>query len=245
MAGGGPPPASRGASIAAYTDRDQVLLFGGHGDAAKTWLWRGQNWGLAQPANSPPARANAAMAYDPLTQRVLMFGGNSTARPHPGTRLNDTWEWDGCTWTRVAVDRTAPPAASAPAMTWDQGLNTMVLLTSGGAGAPNGTETWTWAGSHWEVAATGSASPSGTRFLMAFDPQLSAPIALTEGDVQAGAVTTKGTWFWDGTTWRRLTPIHAPPAPASAVLAVDPLAPAQHPDRGGDIPSPSARRDGV
>ena len=48
------------------------------------------------PATSPSPRAVSAMAYDPVSKKVVMFGGfNDT------TYLNDTWTWDGTTWTQA------------------------------------------------------------------------------------------------------------------------------------------------
>jgi hypothetical protein len=36
------------------------------------------------------------MAYDPLTSQTVLFGGSSST----ATDLNDTWTWNGTTWTR-------------------------------------------------------------------------------------------------------------------------------------------------
>ena len=38
-----------------------------------------------------------AMAYDSARERIVLFGG----RTDRSGDLNDTWEWDGRTWTRV------------------------------------------------------------------------------------------------------------------------------------------------
>jgi hypothetical protein len=38
------------------------------------------------------------MAFDPSLGRVILFGGAGA----DGTGLNDTWAWDGTTWTQVA-----------------------------------------------------------------------------------------------------------------------------------------------
>src|ERR1700749_1811013 len=48
--------------------------------------------------SSPPARAANLVAYDGATGNVVLFGGLDTS----GDNLNDTWTWDGSTWTQVA-----------------------------------------------------------------------------------------------------------------------------------------------
>ena len=43
-------------------------------------------WTLTAPSTSPPARAGHAMAYDPVSKQVLVFGGYDDA-----AYRNDTW----------------------------------------------------------------------------------------------------------------------------------------------------------
>jgi len=73
--------------------RTVVLL-----DAGQTWTWGGSAWTGRSPATSPPALFNAAMAYDAATRTVVLFGGFGGL----GDRgpLNDTWTWNGTTWTQ-------------------------------------------------------------------------------------------------------------------------------------------------
>jgi hypothetical protein len=56
------------------------------------------DWVELSPNNPPPARSYLAMTYDPVSGRVIMFGG------FDGTGyLNDTWSFDGTTWTQIAT----------------------------------------------------------------------------------------------------------------------------------------------
>src|SRR3954469_2788849 len=66
------------------------------------------SWVQISPATSPPARSYLAMTYDPASGKIIMFGGVDAAG-----YLNDTWAFDGVTWTEVATD--APPPARAAA----------------------------------------------------------------------------------------------------------------------------------
>jgi hypothetical protein len=60
---------------------NQLLLFGGSrligtggGFYGDTWIWTGRDWRRLHPASSPPARHNADMIYDAVTQSVVLFG---------------------------------------------------------------------------------------------------------------------------------------------------------------------------
>ncbi|MDQ6846514.1 MAG: hypothetical protein M3019_02860 [Candidatus Dormibacteraeota bacterium] len=69
--------------------------------AAGTFLaLRSARHGVA-PSNSPagpPARSNAAMAYDSAAGVTVMFGGTDAS----GRTLTDAWTWDGSTWKAAA-----------------------------------------------------------------------------------------------------------------------------------------------
>ena len=84
--------------------------------------------------------------------KVIMFGGDSGT-----TYLNDTWSFDGTTWTQIAT-QSAPPARAAAQMTYDSVTQKVVLF-----GGFNGTylgDTWLWDGStlQW-TQATPQPSP--------------------------------------------------------------------------------------
>ena len=78
--------------------RGQMLLFGGMRNNTKylndTWAWDGTTWEHLSPATFPPTRAWGGMAYDPIRQEVVLFGGW-----RPGHTFGDTWTWDGTNWT--------------------------------------------------------------------------------------------------------------------------------------------------
>ncbi|RDJ93420.1 hypothetical protein B4Q13_22030, partial [Lacticaseibacillus rhamnosus] len=73
------------------------------------------------------ARFNHAMAYDSVRHVVVMTGGFSTVRH------DDTWEYDGTTWTQ----RTGTPfvARSSHGMAFDASRNRMVIF-GGFGGSP-------------------------------------------------------------------------------------------------------------
>jgi len=86
--------------------RGVVVMFGGGVPGAgpsgipptDTWTWDGTIW-TRVAADGPTPRYLHAMAYDVKRQRVVLTGGNRSARPYDV--LSDTWEWDGSTWREV------------------------------------------------------------------------------------------------------------------------------------------------
>jgi hypothetical protein len=121
-----------------------VLLFGGQSVETgaylnDTWLWDGFNWhDLSSQSNRPPARAFATMAFDPVHNQVVMFGGI-----YLQNILNDTWVFDGNFWFRETVSP-SPPGRFAASMAYDERLQRIVLFGGRGTSDPYLTDTWTW-----------------------------------------------------------------------------------------------------
>jgi hypothetical protein len=93
------------------------------------------------PADHPSARMQAAMAYDAATGTVVLFSGD-TLHSAP----DDTWTWDGTTWTEQAP-ATSPPGLVSAAMAYDAATGTLVLFggyTNGVHAVRDSAETWTW-----------------------------------------------------------------------------------------------------
>ena len=68
------------------------------------WRWTNDGWSLVEGAGIPP-RHGVASALDTRRRRVVVFGGSggTTQQSRP---LDDLWEWDGRSWTRMGP----PPA---------------------------------------------------------------------------------------------------------------------------------------
>jgi hypothetical protein len=125
----------------------EVVLFGGsHGTTrfGDTWTWDGASWTRQVPPSSPPARSGMGMAYDAAIRRIVLFGGCCR---QGGSLFNDTWTWDGTTWTRMHPS-ISPPGTAVMGMAYD-GTNGEVVMF-GGETTPGSTEsTWTWNGTDW------------------------------------------------------------------------------------------------
>ena len=57
------------------------------------WQWNDSDWTQLAPPTVPFARASAAVATNTSTGQVVMFGGLADVNP------NNTWTYDGTTWT--------------------------------------------------------------------------------------------------------------------------------------------------
>ncbi|MBY0263075.1 MAG: hypothetical protein K2Q20_12075, partial [Phycisphaerales bacterium] len=115
--GSQPPPARTAHAIAYDAARQKVVLFGGlQGfDFATfqsillndTWTFDGVAWTQLSPAVSPTPRASFQLAYDPVRQKTVLFGGENAN----GQLLGDTWEFDGTTWAQVNTPVSPTPRA--------------------------------------------------------------------------------------------------------------------------------------
>ncbi len=127
--------------------RDDLVVFGGSDGASQwngeTWLYDRTTsaWRLAT-ASGPPARVSAAAHWDPLGQRVLLFGGYTQA----GGWTDETWSWDGRSWSRLQPLH-SPPPMSRPGMTTDASSGRVLL--AGRSTRSNRLEVWDWNGTDW------------------------------------------------------------------------------------------------
>src|SRR5262249_42735585 len=108
---------------------------------ADTWTFDGTNWTLALPLTSPPSRQGHAMAWDPLGQRVVLFGGRRLL-----LLLADTWTFDGADWTPQVL--TPHPAARQRAAFAAATGGAPVLFGGSDAAGPRG-DTWTLVQNRW------------------------------------------------------------------------------------------------
>src|SRR5262249_52571407 len=104
-------------------------------------------WKKVRPAVQLPARTFFASTFDPISNKVLVFGGSDASG-----QLDETWTFDGETWTQVQTSVT-PGARAAAAMAYDSATQKVVLF-GGFAGFTLLNDTWLWDGatSTWTKA---------------------------------------------------------------------------------------------
>ncbi len=194
------------------------LLFGGEDSTgtfqAGTWIWNGTDWSEDSPATSPTPRINAALArtQSGTTNGAVLFGG------YDGTNyLNDTWTWDGTTWT-LQNPTTSPPARAGATMEYFDG---QVVLFGGFDGTNYLNDTWTWDGTTW-------TEDSGTSPAARAYASMAEDTGYAEG---TGALVLFGgyngtsylgdTWTYTSTGWAQQSPTTSPSDRAYAAMAYD------------------------
>ena len=186
-------------------------------------------------SNYPGIREYTAFAYGPGFGNVL-FGGYNTP-----LIADDTWVWDGTTWTLQSPVTSPSPRFNAALCRFDVGG---VMLLFGGITnpvypAPRPNDTWAWDGGDWSLVSPSGSGPvpfptyvgSGpsetiTGFFangMVYDPVHEQAVlvgyystALASG---GPATLTFQTWLWDGAGWSMSGA--GGPAPATWAFAWD------------------------
>ena len=222
-------PSERHAPVMSYdTTRGRMVLFGGRDNAnflADTWeierndgpINPGLAWTQTNPVIAPPARNSAASAFDPVRNRVVMFGGFEGT-----TQFGDTWTYDVTTQTWLKRQPvTQPSGKSAPSMCFQNARNKTLLF--GGFNAVTGQqqETWEWDGLTWAQLTTTTTPPARMFAPIAYDTARSRAVMF------GGLSTTSNlgdTWEFDGTNWINRTPAGvSPSARLGAMLTYDPI----------------------
>ncbi|HUS32949.1 MAG TPA: hypothetical protein VMZ53_30815 [Kofleriaceae bacterium] len=225
---GNGPPGLAGASMVFDANRNVFVLFGGNGiDGAgtnETWeLSLAGQWQKAAPSASPPRRTLAAMAYDSFRKKTVLFGGTTDAKTI--VELDDTWEYNGTTWTKLTT-ATIPESRYGAAITYDP-VRREVVMFGGRRDVGRRADTWRlssttldWA--KFPVTGTTVVPLGRERSAMAFD-DIRNTCVLFGGQI-AGQNPTNDLWEWNGAGWSQLATSVAPPPRDEHVLAfvVDP-----------------------
>ena len=125
-----------------------VTMFGNgyFGLLSDAWQLQGNTWSQLQ-GPLPPKRDGGAMVYDSSRARLVLFGGLT------GLQLQDTWEWDGTSWTQINPV-VMPPARADHAMAYDPIREVTVMFGGRVAGSSNSVQdTWEWNGITWQQRA--------------------------------------------------------------------------------------------
>jgi uncharacterized protein (TIGR03437 family) len=191
------PPARYAFAMVYDSAHSQVVLFAGelsNGPLDDTWVWDGSDWTQQSPQTSPPERYDHALAYDSAHGQVVLFGGISgnitQSGVFEGAASNDTWVWDGSTWTQQ-TPQTSPPARFNHAMAYDSTLDQVVVF--GGSAGLTLDDTWVWDGSNWTQEFPQTSPPTRSQHAMAYDSGHS-QVALFGGANSASVLSD--TWSW-------------------------------------------------
>jgi len=129
----------------------ELVLLGGASDwqMSTTYgdLWVGTPSAWSELDTSgltyPGARGAPGFVFDTKNGVGIFFGGAVSSFAN----ANDTWAWDGASWTQLTPS-TSPPARGQMGMVWDSGRATVVLF----GGTDANLLTPTYYGDTWELA---------------------------------------------------------------------------------------------
>jgi N-acetylneuraminic acid mutarotase len=167
---GATPAARFGEALVYLPQTGRIFMFGGaaaeEAPLNDTWTYDPQknSWEDLKPSGeAPPARWGMASAYDPTTNRVLIFGGMGKG---DGAALDDTWAYSVTenAWARLSPSR-APSARYRSVMAYDATAAGFVLF--GGRYSRTGfqqdfTDTWAFdpARATWTDLSPSAAGPT-------------------------------------------------------------------------------------
>lgn len=185
-----------------------TILFGGTIDpgtstyANDVWTFDGSTWTEQASVNPPPARKGHAAVFDSARGKMVIFGGSAHVAGST-VSLNDTWEWDGVSWTQVNTTM-QPTARERHTMAYM--LNRQETVMTGGT--TGWSETWVFDGT---AGTWTQAVPAGPA------PNLQSPTLTYDGPrgvslLVGAAISAVETWEWDGTVWTQQAPPINPPA---------------------------------
>ena len=139
----------------------------------------------AEPA--PPALHWENLAFDPVRQRLVLFGGATSA----GTYLSETWSWNGERWAVLMDSASGPGSRHAHAMAYDPGGSSVIvfggMLDTRDATLPPAhrerplCDTWSLKDATWTSAADTSCTIAATAASTLIAPGARGAMILVEG----------------------------------------------------------------
>jgi hypothetical protein len=185
-------------------------------------------------AQVPPARSEYCAAYDPKTQRLIVFGGETLTEGAAMAVSGETWAYDPATneWANLHPSGPVPSARGNCVMAYDPQSGKMLMY--GGvpslSAAPAGDLTHTWAydtlTNTWSDLQTDPpAVATTTECPMIYDPSSRMVFMFSFEDDKQGEGFITTVWALDSTAnaWTRVdTSGGPPPARAREAITYDP-----------------------
>lgn len=181
-----------------------------------TWTWDGTTWTKLRLSGGPSARRGAAMTYDAQRQVIVLFGGYGNVVNNNSLFLNDTWTFNGTSWTQLNPAN-PPSRRDYASLSFDPvSLDSVLFSGQDETGAFPG-DTWIWDGTNWGQLSPSSAPSPRASYMLAYDYFDSATVLF--GGLCGFSIRCNDTWYWSGNTWTPQTPLNAPASREFAGMA--------------------------
>ncbi len=214
-----------GAAMAGDTAGALVLSGGDTGSFStglntQTWFYSQGFWTLS-PATGPSGRTEAQLVYDIQRQVWVLYGG-WTSLFSIGSGNNETWEFDGNSWTQVTTAST-PGGFWKHAMCYDLARGVTVLFGGSTNGLPGATDgTYEYDGVTWTQRTPANTPGWREQHAMCYHQGLGVSVMFGGFNPLANSAQNE-TWTYDGADWSLVAPVGPqPPARGSAEMVYDP-----------------------
>ena len=214
----GTPPSARSGQSAIYDPQgDRMVIFGGDDGRFVNDVWAlslasSLSWSKLSPAGTPPsARYSHTAIYDPVRDRMVMFGGPTV---DGGGSLNDTWALSltgSPSWSQLAPVGSLPSTRLGHSAIYDPVRDRMVVFAGYNGGYYN-----VYLNGVWDLRWTPGPPPPPGSDALTLDPAYPNPSRsdITVGFAlpRAGAVTLR-MYDVSGRIVRTLLDATLPPGP--------------------------------
>jgi hypothetical protein len=156
-----------------------------------TWMWSGSCWS-EEPAYGGHPVFGPALASDPSTSSVVVYGGWDATASDAYVALYETWEFRGGAWNKLLQ---SGPRLSGPTAIDDPSLGGVLVI---GAGADS-EETWLLSKWGWRQLNPEHSPPSRLGASLGIDPASGELIAFGGYRIPKDPMTN--TWRWTGSDW--------------------------------------------
>jgi FG-GAP-like repeat/FlgD Ig-like domain/Galactose oxidase, central domain/Kelch motif len=226
------PPVRSRALMAYIPARNEAMVVGGMPDGhfgAATDVWKldlsgAPTWSSVVPLAAPPVSgfSGSSVVYDPVRDRMLLFGGNSTGAGGPSTALSCLALGSSPAWQSLAVSGSPPPQRGFHTAIYDPVGDRMIVFGGNTGSGSDGlvyddlwqltlNEPMTWS----QLFPTGTRPGPRYRHGAVYDP-VRQRMLVTLGRIPGGI--TSETWALSLTgplQWTQILPDGVPPAVTS------------------------------
>jgi len=164
-----------------------------------------------QQTTSPPSRSyGRSMAFDPVDNEVIMFGG------YTGAYLADTWAFHDGRWHQLSP-ATSPSGRDHSSLAWDAADGYLLLFGGSGTGGAY-SDTWSFLNGTWTSHPL-TTHPSGRWSTSMVYDAADGYILLFGG---CAGTEVSDTWTYSGGAWTQLSPSPHPSDRGDAMMSYDP-----------------------